>query len=221
MSHVPTKTYDNLGLLSGEMPALLPTTMIPIQLRDPADIELARHAVESGELIGLTPYAGWAQPADPTGADSLAMLAQIADLTELQDGRVLLLLRGIERIRILNDVAGDASAPFRTVRAERCLDAPSDDRREYQMRRAILGTLLALASIGVEGADVLHRQVVGLRDPGALADHVGARILMHPAERFGLFRETEAIARLRRVEDHLSHMLVQHSLATNAMAVGN
>src|SRR5881275_1305729 len=137
---------------------LFPNVFLPLHIFEPRYREMVADALASDRLIGMVLLKpGWERdyegrpPVYPIGCSGVITHAE-----ELPDGRYNIVLRGVERFRILDE---DDGLSYRRARVEQLPDPACrpEDKASIQTQRAKLDALLApaiersLSDIGGEG----------------------------------------------------------------------
>jgi ATP-dependent Lon protease len=197
---------DHLFLFPLPTTVLFPNTVVPLHVFEPRYRALTKDCLASSRCMAIPLLEDGAQamtmrpPIHP-----VAGMAKIIQHEELSDGRYLLVLQGIARVRIGDErLTGDA---YRVARAE-----PLQIPRVRSARSANLGLERLRLLFGQYL--VLHHEIVGERDdegnfvvgsspeirrllegsthPVVYCDLIGHIVLSSPAER-QLFLETDAL----------------------------
>jgi len=134
---------------------LFPNVFLPLHIFEPRYREMVADAIEADRLIGMVLLRpGWER--DYEGRPpvyAMGCSGVITHLERLPDGRFNLVLRGLERFRI---VAEDASRSYRRATIEPVRERPlaGDDLAAIRVSRAKLEGLLAskIADPGVPAA---------------------------------------------------------------------
>ncbi len=146
---------------------LFPNVFLPLHIFEPRYREMVADAVASDRMIGMALLRpGWdrdyegSPPVYPVGCSGV-----ITHVEALADGRFNIVLRGLERFRILEE---DRSRSYRRAIVEPVFETPlrNDDRTAVRTQRSKLEALLAPA---VERAGAL-RSGADIRMPAAMAD---------------------------------------------------
>jgi len=152
---------------------LFPNVFLPLHVFEPRYREMVADALAGDRFIGMVLLKpGWERdyegrpPVYPIGCSGLITHAE-----QLPDGRYHMVLRGVERFRIVRE---DHSRSYRRAAIDRIVEEPlqTDDRAAIRSQRAKLEAMLARAA-GRAGAgtDLLDdRRSGGLRVPSAMAD---------------------------------------------------
>lgn len=125
---------------------------------------------------------------------------------ELEDGRFLLLVRGVARVVIDHELP--ASRSFRLVSARRLGDCQADPEAVRHLHHQLMAICDRLAMVLDEGGRQL-RDLASGQIPGACADAVAAALMMDADERQALLEQTNPHARLTAALSHVSRLLCQ------------
>jgi hypothetical protein len=162
MSHEPLAMSELLPLFPLPNVVLFPNVFQPLHIFEERYRDMVRDALDSDRLIGMVLLRqGWereyeaAPPIYPIGCSGV-----ITHADKLADGRYNIVLRGVERFRILDE---DRSRSYRRARVEpmRERDLCRDDHAEIRRQRSKLEALLAPA---VERAGADTRIPAGMSD---------------------------------------------------------
>jgi len=181
---------------------LFPNVFLPLHIFEPRYREMVTDALADDRFIGMVLLKpGWERdyegrpPVYPIGCSGL-----ITHVERLPDGRYHIVLRGLERFRIVRE---DHSRSYRRAAIERIADEPlrPDDRAAVRSQRAKLEAMLARAVERSADADLLdERRAGGLKVPTAMADddlvHALAQYLdLDPLEKQALLEQRGLRAR--------------------------
>ena len=125
---------------------------------------------------------------------------------ELEDGRYLILLRGVARVVIDHELP--ASRSFRLVQARRLGDGQADPHTVQHLHHQLMALCDRLAMVLDEGGRQLRELAYG-SIPGACADAVAAALMMDADERQALLEQTCPHARLTAALTQVSKLLCQ------------
>ena len=146
---------------------LFPNVFLPLHIFEPRYREMVADAVASDRMIGMVLLRpGWERdyegtpPVYPVGCSGV-----ITHVEALADGRFNIVLRGLERFRILEE---DRTRSYRRATVEPVFEKPlrSEDSAAVRTQRSKLESLLAPA---VERAGAL-RPGADIRMPAAMPD---------------------------------------------------
>lgn len=125
---------------------------------------------------------------------------------ELDDGRFLILVRGVARVVIDHELP--ANRAFRRVAARRLGDCQADPEKVRHLHDQLMALCDRLAMVLDEGGRQLRELACGGM-PGACADAVAAALMMDADERQALLEQTNPHARLTTALSHVSRLLCQ------------
>jgi len=157
---------------------LFPNVFLPLHIFEPRYREMAASALAADRMIGMVLLRpGWEH--DYEGRPpiySVGCSGVITHAEQLHDGRYNIVLRGVERFRILHE---DSSLSFRRAHTEPLADGAltASDRIEIRNSRTRLESLLAPA---VEKAGADSRMPATMSDEdliNALAQYLGLEAL--------------------------------------------
>jgi uncharacterized protein len=145
---------------------LFPNVFLPLHIFEPRYREMVADAVASDRMIGMVLLRpGWDRdyqgmpPVYPVGCSGV-----ITHVEALADGRFNIVLRGLERFRVIDE---DRTLSYRRARVEPVFEMPlrNDDRAAIRTQRSKLEALLAPS---VERTGTLRG--ADLRMPAAMPD---------------------------------------------------
>jgi Lon protease-like protein len=132
----------------------------------------------------------------------------LARVDPLPDGRSNIVVRGVLRARIVEEII--TQEPYRLVRAEPLRDLPIAPSREAALADELRQLVLAYSARRPGAPSSALLQIAGSRaSPGELADAVGAAVLESPHERQQLLEVLSPEERLGRVSQRLAVVLAQ------------
>src|SRR5207249_6979709 len=154
---------------------LFPNVFLPLRIFEPRYRDMVADALDGDRLIGMVLLKpGWQQnyegrpPVYPIGCSGLMTHAE-----RLPDGRYNIVLRGIERFRIVRE---DHTRAYRSAIVEQIAEeeVKPNDRAAVRSQRAKLEAMLASAAdrasspAGLEAGE--ERSASNLRIPSSMAD---------------------------------------------------
>jgi Lon protease-like protein len=185
---------------------LFPLAKLPLHVFEPRYREMVRYVLDRTRLLAVarlkpgfeSNYAGRPPVHEVCG------VGRIVNEQALPDGRYNILLEGIARVRILEELPPDR--PFRLVRAEALADSPTNPllaaawQRELSRLWNVLGPHLPPA---LRELAVITREA---RDAGGFADCLAAAMIANPEESQRLLEELDPGERLRLLVAHLTEL---------------
>jgi Lon protease-like protein len=176
---------------------LIPGGHMPLHVFEPRYRELVRDCLgddrlfavgllEEEELIGAAPPA----------IRPVAGLGVISAHAELSDGRYFILVKGITRTRIVEEL--DSSRAYRVVRAvavaeEKPLDAEQLSVSTQVLRRLVTDLTRHLPD---DAGKPMAEACLGESDPGLLADTIASAVLVDTTQRQRFLEELDVVRRL-------------------------
>jgi Lon protease-like protein len=186
---------------------LFPNVFLPLHIFEPRYREMVSDAIAGDRMIGMVLLRpGWEH--DYEGRPPVYLIGSSGVITHherLADGRYNIILRGLERFRILEE---DGSRTYRRAIVEQLADGGLDanDRTVIRRLRAKLEALLAPA-VAKAGADVINASAMGDEDLiNALAQYLDLEPLEKQAllERACLRSRAESLVELLEMKIMMS-----------------
>jgi len=196
---------------------LLPGGLMPLHVFEPRYRELTRDALAADCLIGITRLKpGFEQSyyGKPPVYERFGV-GKIICSEELDDGRFVLLLRGVGRAELERELADGRT--YRRVEARPLEDGVVDPIEANDHRRRLISLCDRLAEVIDQGGPQLRDLVRSVDDPGACADAVAAALIMDADARQELLEACCPVARLQRTLGHVSHLLCELAPCTSAV----
>jgi len=186
--------------------ALFPGAGLPLHVFEPRYRDMVRDALAGSKAMAvarLKPgfeenYAGRPAVFEVCGA------GLIVDHVERSDGRYDILLRGVARVRILNEHA--PLQTYRLVNAELLSDAPTDPELAAAFHERLRALWPALAPHLPEPARELGKFTRGAEGAGMLSDRLAGALLGEPALTQRLLDELDPAERMRIITDELGEI---------------
>ena len=183
--------------------ALFPGVGLPLHVFEPRYRDLVRDALAGNKAMAvarLKPgfeenYAGRPAVFEVCGA------GVIVDHVEREDGRYDILVRGVSRIRILNEHA--PLQKYRVVNAELLADAPTDPELAAAFHERLRSLWPTLAAHLPEPARDLGAFTRGAEGAGVLSDRLAGALFGDPELTQRLLDELDPAERMRIITDEL------------------
>jgi Lon protease-like protein len=183
---------------------LFPGAMLPLHIFEPRYRQMTADALAGDRLIAMAlPRPGWEQDyAGKPAIHPVACVGRVVAEQALDDGRYNILLRGVARVRIVEEVA--STKQYRVAQFEQ-LDEISAGPAEETQRRA---ELRARASQWFHDQAKVRDRFLELIDGeiglGALADVIAFMLPLDAEFKQTLLAELEVTRRLDRLEQQLA-----------------
>jgi len=189
---------------------LLPFALIPLHVFEPRYRKMVRDCQAGTGVLALAnvPAEALHERREPPRVLPVIGAGILARVDPLPDGRSNIVLRGVLRARIVEELP--AEEPYRLVHAEPLAgpeaDAAGLQRSAEELRRLVL----ALCAHRPGAAATALAQMAGSKAlPGELADAVGAMVIESPHDRQQLLETSSPEQRLRRVAQHVAATLAR------------
>ncbi|GAC1347897.1 MAG: LON peptidase substrate-binding domain-containing protein [Myxococcales bacterium] len=147
---------------------------------------------------------------DPPRLLPIVGVGTLARLEELPDGRFNLVLKGVLRARIVEELP--SGKPYRVVRAVALVDDPVEERDPAVLEAAESLRRLLLALCAAQpgpAAQALAQMSSRAQEPGRLADILAASLIETPSERQAVLEALRVKARIALVSQAVAALLAQ------------
>lgn len=187
---------------------LLPGEVLPLHIFEPRYRALVRDAVDAHKVIGIVAVEPGFENELPGAPPVRAMgcIGYIASHEELEDGRYLLWLLGLERFRILEELA--AETDYRQVRVsyEPTLESPKRLAEIRGLRQEMRNLLPGLVEMDKAAVDQFTQHIADVSDAQLIA--LACQILEIPSDRKQTVLEAESLSErfLMLYEDLYKHL---------------
>jgi Lon protease-like protein len=193
---------------------LLPGTPAPFHIFEPRYRSMTADALAGDRMLALATLAseeGATQdraPIHPIAGAGVIETAQV-----LPEGRYLLMLQGVARVRLVSEIENDK--PYREFRAELLEDVypPGGPAALAAQRTALEACVLQLAEVmpPESGAARLAEAAARTASPSALADLVAAAVVSEPVQRLAVIEELDVARRLDLVIGEVASVILMLS----------
>lgn len=205
---------SRLGLFPLPNVVLFPSQLLSLHVFEPRYRRLVSDVIEHN-LILAVPRLRPGFDADYYGAPPLFELCgagQITEYTRLPNGRYNLVLQGLGRVRLLEELR---SEPYRVARAEMVLDHGRESKAVADTLRAELLKVLRRATPNLAGpAKNIESRLRSVTDPGDCADILAGTLVEDPDERQALLEELDPCRRMTWLIAHV------HALGSRLSSMG-
>ena len=189
------KSVDLAQLLVFPLPntLLFPHAVLPLHVFELRYRQLLEDCLASGKTLAIACLDETRDAGD--GAPPLRPLVGIGTVLAhetLPDGRSNMLLRGLGRARIVEELEPPSGRLYRVVRATWEPDDAIDRADDEAARQTLVALSSQLAAKLPEGGDTLRALSGSQPDAGALSNLLAAALVTEPKERLRMF-ETSAI----------------------------
>lgn len=186
---------------------LFPHAALPLHIFEPRYRALVRDALAGDKVMALAQLQpGWeGQYGERPPMQPMMCAGLIIWHEELADGRYNILLQGVSRARLLEELPGENL--YREVRVQLLPDGDYQGPEEERLRQAVFELAGRVPASFAENL----LPVVARSQGGALADVVAAAVVPEPERRQELLCELEVRTRLLSVLDDVGELIARLS----------
>src|SRR5215470_8531347 len=151
---------------------VLPLTAVPLVVGQPRSVRLVDDVMRGNRLVALVAQRDAA--AEAAGIDDLYRIGTVGvihQFARVPDGSVRVMVQGLERIRILDQLSGD---PYLVARVTLAPEPATADTEADALRRAVVDIFRRLVEVSSELPDELAVAAENIADPRHLAYFVAA-----------------------------------------------
>ncbi|XXF81497.1 LON peptidase substrate-binding domain-containing protein [Myxococcaceae bacterium GXIMD 01537] len=184
---------------------LFPHTVLPLHIFEPRYRALVRDALATDRVMALAQLEpGWEghYGGRPT-LQPMMCAGLIVWHEEMEDGRYNILLQGVSRARLMQELPNDKL--YREVRVEVIDDFPYTGPEEEQLRQAIFELASRVPPSYAEGLLPITARAAG----GMLADVVAAAVVPETERRQELLGELDVQRRLQQVLGDVGELIAR------------
>ncbi|WPB78220.1 LON peptidase substrate-binding domain-containing protein [Archangium violaceum] len=187
---------------------LFPHAALPLHIFEPRYRALVRDALAGDKVMALAQLQpGWeGQYGERPPMQPMMCAGLIIWHEELQDGRYNILLQGVSRARLLEELPASEQL-YRRVRVQLLPDGEYQGPEEERLRQAVFELAGRVPNSFAENL----LPVVARSQGGALADVVAAAVVPEPERRQELLCELDVRTRLTAVLDDVGELIARLS----------
>jgi len=200
---------------------LFPNAVLPLHVFEPRYRKLLADCLAGDGLIGIACLHGGDPKSEPEdtydlpGSSSLERpfvrrlvgVGSIVAHEALEDGRSNILLKGLGRARIDDELPEESGRPYRVVHAIWVRDHALAPDRESSTRQTLVALAGELADRLPEGGDTLRSLVGSQPNASALSDLLAAALVTAPDERLRMFETVDVQLRSDGVAEAIATAL--------------
>jgi Lon protease-like protein len=217
-AEIPATALDTLPIFPLPQAVLFPGMILPLHVFEQRYRDLTRDVLAGHRVMAvprLRPGHEEAYAGSPPIFETAGVGYVVAD-NELPDGRFNLVLRGVARVRIEEELAYDRA--YRVVRARILSDEPTARPAVVSaLQVQIVALCERLAGSLGEAGQRLSELVRGSLSPSSCADMLGAALVADPDQRQALLEALDPADRLETVLAVLSGLVSQFGPSSEAL----
>src|SRR5438105_5526682 len=185
---------------------VFPGTIVPLNVRQPASIQLLDETWPPTKVIGLVTQRDEAQEdPDPQDLYQVGTAALVLKMIRQADDHVVIIARGLDRFSLRKIVA---TSPF--IRAEvdlmKSISPPESKEWEATFRN-LRDTAARLFELTPEAPEQARLMILNIPTPEQLADFLAPNLNVDVAQKQAILEEPDVEKRIRVVQKHISAQL--------------
>jgi Lon protease-like protein len=202
------KHLDSLPIFPLAEAVLFPHSVLPLHIFEPRYREMVQDASRAELPIAIAMLRPReVDPLDRPAVRPVAGAGFIQTLEQLPDGRYLIELAGVARVRLVREHPPERA--YRRIVATLMQDSPSDPAIDAARLETLRLILAALQSSHPRAAASLVDLVQNRHDPGEVADLLASAVVADAQRRQLLLEELDPIARIDSITHHLGEVLAR------------
>ncbi len=206
---VVERALERLKIFPLPSSVLIPGGHLPFHLFEPRYREMIEHSLAEDRVLAIALLArGWEEdyhgrpPVEP-----VIGVGYVREEEELPDGRHNILLHGVLRARIVEELA--ARHPYREVRATPIADRDTSADLGPECLRIKQLVLDLVAALPHEAVSSLAKACARADQPGLVADLVGSATLTEASDRQRFLEQLDVAERLEIATSRLAELLLE------------
>jgi Lon protease-like protein len=210
LDRVADELLEKLPIFPLPNVVFFPGMLLPLQVFEPRYLELMEHCIAGSKTLAV-PLLKPGFEDDYEGSPPIYEVfgaGVISGHRRQADGRMTVVLRGIERLRLCEELAPDQN--FRLLRAERVLEKHRDLDLAEEM--VVLSSLLNQLSAARPQASIILSQIEEVaEDTPELVDLLSAYVVGDVTLRQQLLEELDVATRFARLTQIVADIVLQFS----------
>src|SRR5213082_2566139 len=197
---------EELSILPVRGFVVFPGTIVPLNVRRPASIQLLDETLPRTKVIGLLTQRDEAvEDPGPQDLYHVGTAALVLKLIRQADDHVVIIARGLDRFSLRKIMA---TSPF--IRAEvdlvNSISPPESKEWEAEFRN-LRDSAARLFELTPEAPEQARLMILNISSPEQLADFLAPNLNIDVAQRQAILEELDVEKRLREVQKHISAQL--------------
>jgi Lon protease-like protein len=200
-------TFERLPIFPLPDVQLFPHALLPLHVFEPRYRALTEDCLATDRRMAVATLVPGFE-ADYHGRPPVRAVCGVGEVLQdhrLPDGRYHILLRGLARVRILDELPPERA--YRMVRAVLLDEIVRPDARLSAGLQALIALCDRLAAVLPSGSEMVRGLARQEAEPAAAADVIAAALVTDPEERRAVFEELDAVARLDRVAEVVGRLV--------------
>ncbi len=197
---------EELSILPVRGFVVFPGTIVPLNVRRPASIQLLDETLPRTKVIGLLTQRDEAKE-DPEPQDlyHVGTAALVLKMIRQADDHVLLITQGLRRFTLRKIVA---TSPFIRAEVDLVNSIPPPESKEWEATfRNLRDSAARLFELTPEAPEQARLMILNISSPEQLADFLAPNLNIDVAQRQAILEEPDVEKRIRAVQRHISAQL--------------
>jgi ATP-dependent Lon protease len=197
---------EELSILPVRGFVVFPGTIVPLNVRRPASIQLLDDTLPRTKVIGLLTQRDEAKE-DPEPPDlyHVGTAALVLKMIRQADDHLLIIAQGLRRFRLRKIVT---TSPFVRAEVDLLESKPPPESKESEAEfRNLRDSATHLFELTPETPEQARLMVLNINDPEQLADFLAPNLNVDVAQKQTLLEELDVEKRVRAVQKHISAQL--------------
>jgi len=202
---------DALPVLPLEDAVVFPLTAMPLAVGKPRSLRLVDDVMRGNRLLALVAQREPAgeDEASPENVHRVGTVGMIHQFARAPDGTVRIMVRGLERIRLLDWVG---TTPYLVARVEVARDQTAEATEAEALRHAALEVFRRLVAVSADLPDEVATAAENVTDPRHVVYLLASVVPLGTKARQELLEADPVAAKLRRLVDLLQRELAVREL---------
>src|SRR5467141_2150551 len=204
-SRVP-QIPEELSILPVRGFVVFPGTIVPLNVRRPASIQLLDETLPRTKVIGLLTQRDEAmEDAGPQDLYHVGTAALVLKLIRQADDHVVIIARGLDRFSLRKIVA---TSPFIRAEVDLVNSIPTPESKEWEAEfRNLRDSAARLFELTPEAPEQARLMILNIATPEQLADFLAPNLNVDVAQKQALLEEADVEKRIRAVQKQISAQL--------------
>src|SRR5213595_4115523 len=185
---------------------VFPGTIVPLNVRQPASIQLLDETLPRTKVIGLLTQRDEAkEDPEPQDLHQLGTAALVLKMIRQADDHLLIIAQGLSRFTLRKIVA---TSPFIRAEADLVKSISPPESKEWKATfRNLRDSAARLFELTPEAPEQARLMILNIATPEQLADFLAPNLNADVAEKQALLEELDVEKRVRTVQKHVSAQL--------------
>jgi ATP-dependent Lon protease len=197
---------EELSILPVRGFVVFPGTIVPLNVRRPASIELLDETLPRTKVIGLlTQRDETKEDPEPPDLYPVGTAALVLKMIRQDDDHLLIIAQGLSRFKLRKVVA---TSPFIRAEVDLMNSVSPPESKEWEAEfRNLRDSATRLFELTPEAPEQARLMILNIATPEQLADFLAPNLNVDVAQKQALLEEPDVEKRLRAVQKHISAQL--------------